>query len=90
MQAIGIEVGGIDIATDARRLERNRSATAERVRHLRPMTEPRDAQLLHQLGHELCCRAEMAFTSAQIGSEQLCLDRIPRAGGRASSRSSKV
>ena len=55
----GIEVGGIDIAADPRRLEGDRPATAERIRYLRPMAEPGDAQLLDKFGQALRICPEM-------------------------------
>ncbi len=63
----GIEVGGIDIAAHARRLEGNRPAAAERVGELRPMAEARDAQLLDQFGQaERASVPRWRFTSGQM------------------------
>jgi hypothetical protein len=46
----GVEVGGVNIAAEPRRLEGDRSAAAKGVRHLRPVAEARDPQLLDQFG----------------------------------------
>ena len=64
-----IEVGGVNVAADPRRLEWDRPAAAERVRDLRPMAEARDAQLLDEFRQRLRAFVpRWRFTSAQIGA----------------------
>src|SRR5438046_2754327 len=56
-----VEVRRVNIAAEPCRLEGDRSAATEGVRHLRLMSETRDAQLLDELGQVPCRCAEMAI-----------------------------
>ena len=67
----GVEVGGIDFATHPRGFKGNRSATAERVGELGPMTETRDAQLLDQFRDRARNGTEMPVHLSTDTSEQL-------------------
>jgi hypothetical protein len=56
----GVEVGGVDVATQPRRLERDRAAAAEGVADAGDVSEPPLAQLPNQVGQAFGVGSEMA------------------------------